>query len=136
MIHVTLIFISFYAVPSPTITITSDPIGIISVGGAVTLTCTVELSPSVDIPVKVLTVFTGPTRFLTTPVAQPNTGSNTTYTSTTRVSSFGRDTSGEYACIAYARSLTTSSFITSSNASTSTTRVTVGKNNHHIILQA
>ena len=114
------------AVPAPTsVSITSIPASPIRpVGSAVTLSCTVMLSPAVDVSVTVTTVWTGPAGFMTTTTAQPVMSSNTTYTSTTMVSSFGRDQSGVYTCMATISS--TSSFIHSSIVSAST-RVTVGE---------
>ena len=70
------------------------------VGSTVTLTCTVKLSPAVDVPVTVNTVWTGPAGFSTTNTAQVMAGSTTTYTSTALVSSFGRAQSGNYTCTA------------------------------------
>ena len=88
------------------------------VGSAVTLTCTVELSPAVDVPVTVNTVWTGPNGFSENGMAQ-RMGSTTTYTSTAMVSSFGRDQSGVYNC--------TAAVGISRTMSSGTRRVTVGK---------
>ena len=98
--------------------------GLISVGSAVTLTCTVTFSLAVN-DVTVNTVWTGPDGFMTTNIAQPVMGSTTTYTSTATISSFGRDQSGNYTCAATVSS--TSSFITSSGPQSGRARVTVGK---------
>ena len=77
-------------------TVTSDPVSPIQpVGSDVTLTCSVELSPAVDVPVAVNTVWTGPDVFMP---AQAAIGSTTTFTSTATVSSFGRNQSGVYNC--------------------------------------
>ena len=100
--------------------------GSVNVGSTVTLTCTVELSPAVDVPVTVNTVWTGPDGFMTTNTTQTIMGSTT---STVVVSSFGRNQSGEYTCTATVSS--TSSFLTNSMGSSST-RVTVGKASHLI----
>ena len=94
------------------------------VGSAVTLTCTVDLSPFVDVPVTVNTLWTGPNGFNASVTAQPVTGSSTTYTSTATVSSFGREQSGVYSCNATAESM--SSFISSSIQQTGATRMTTG----------
>ena len=110
-----------FLVPTPTVTITS---GTIAVGSALTLTCSVEFRPAVDVPVAVTTVWTGPAGFMNTTTAVPVMGSTTTYTSTAMVSSFGRDQSGDYTCVATVNS--TSYFIDRSMAYAST-RVTVGK---------
>ena len=116
--------ISFFVVPTPTVAIISNTTSPVSVGSDVTLTCTVDLDPVVDVPVTVNTVWTGPAGFVRTTTAQPVMGSTTTYTSTAMVSSFGRDQSGVYTCTATVNS--TSSFIDGSMEFAST-RVTVGK---------
>ena len=66
----------------------------------ITLTCTVELSPAVDVPVTVNAVWTGPDQCMTTDIAQPVMGSTSTYTSTAMVSLIGRNPSGNYTCTA------------------------------------
>ena len=105
--------------------ISSDPISPIRpVGSDVTLTCTMELSPVVDVPVTVNTVWTGPA----TNTAQTVMGSTTTYTSTAMISSFERDQSGVYTCTATVSS--TSSFLTDSGSQPGTARITVGKGNN------
>ena len=113
-------------VPTPTVSVTSNPTGIITVGSSVTLTCTVVLDPSVDVPVTVNTMWTGPDNFNRIIMAQ-QMGSTTTYTSTAMVSSFGRDQSGEYTCTATVSLASPSPFITDSMSSSPLTRVTVGK---------
>ena len=65
----------------------------------ITLTCTVELSPSVVVPVTVNTVWTGPAGFNTINTAQPVMGT-TSYTSTAIVKSLKRNKSGNYICLA------------------------------------
>ena len=104
------------------VTISSDPISPIRpVGSDVTLTCTVELSPAVDVPVTLNTVWTGPevvTLSTTTPVEED-------LISTATVNSFGRDQSGNYTCRATVSSA--SSFLTDSGLKSGTATVTVGK---------
>ncbi len=68
-------------------------------GTTVTLTCTVELSPLVDVAVNISTVWSGPAGFMAMTTAQSVIGSNTTYSSTAMISSFGREQSGDYNCI-------------------------------------
>ena len=92
--------------------------------GTVTLTCTVELSPAVDVPLTVNTVWTGPAGFSTTNTAQAMAESTTTYTSTAMVSSFGRNESGNYSCVANVSSM--SQFLFDSDEQITTSRVTVG----------
>ena len=67
--------------------------GPIDAGSSVSLTCTVVLSPLVDISVTVTTEWTGPDGFMTTNTAQPVVRSTTTFTSTATVGSFGREQS-------------------------------------------
>ena len=107
------------------------------VGSNVTLTCTVELSPAVDVPVTVNTVWTAPAGFMTTNTAQPVMGSTTTYTSTAMVSSFGRDQSGNYTCIAEVTSLQLQSvlnFVNNSATVYGTARVTTGNSDSVCII--
>ena len=98
-------------VPVPTlVSVTSNPVSPIRpVGSNVTLICTVELSPAVDVPVIVNTVWTGPDGVTLSPTT-PAMGNLTRYTSTAMVSSFERDQSGNYTCTATVSS--TSSFLT------------------------
>ena len=112
------------AVPAPTVTLSSsipNPIPPFS-GSDVTLTCAVELSPAVDVPVTVNTVLNRPEGFMPASTAQPVMGSSTNYTSTFLISSFGRSNSGLYTCRA------TVSLISSSGSSTAThsVRITTG----------
>ena len=95
------------------------------VGSTVTLTCTVELSPAVDVPVTVNTVWTGPAGFSTTNTAQAMAGNTTTYTSTAIVSSFGRAQSGNYTCTATVSS--SFLFITGTGSRSGTAKVTIGE---------
>ena len=108
-------------------TVTSVPLGPIRpVGSDVTLTCAVELSPMLNIPVTVITEWTGPAGFMTTNTAQPVVGNGMLYTSTVMVGSFGRNQSGIYTCRATISSVSLNPFISDSVTSTST-RVTIGK---------
>ena len=85
----------YHSVPAPVaVSVTSS---IQPVGYDVTLICTIELNPLVDVPVTVNTVWTDPYGFMTSNNAQPVMGSTTTYTSTVMVSSFRR---GIYTCTA------------------------------------
>ena len=122
-------FLSYYAVPAPTVTLSSsisNPIP--PFGSDVTLTCAVELSPAVDVPVTVNTVLTTDEGFMRTSTAQPVMGSSTNYASTFVISSFGRSNSGNYICSATI-SLTSNAYISDSMRSTvsHTIRVTTGK---------
>ena len=89
-----------------------------------------ELSPSVDIPVTVNTVWTGPAGFMTTNTAQPVMGSTTTYISTAIVNSLGRDQSGDYTCTATVSSMSSNTANSTVLSSSNTSRVTVGKDKY------
>ena len=117
-------------VPAPSsVTVTSDPISPIRpIGSNVTVNCTVELSPAVDVPVTVNTVWTGPDGFMTTNTAQPVILENTTtYSSTAVVSSFGRDQSGVYNCTATIKSMNMSEFLSDSESLSGRMNITVGQ---------
>ena len=107
-------------------TVTSDPVSPIHPFEYlnVSLTCIVELSLSVDVPVTVNTVWTGPAEFSTTNTAQPANESNTTYISTAIVGSFKRNKSGNYNCLATV--ISESPYITNSSLP-GVKRVTTGK---------
>ena len=86
-----------------------------------TLTCTVELSPAVNVPVTVNTVWTGPDGFSTNNTAQPVMESTLTYVSTTVIISFTRNQSGNYSCMVTITS--NNSFLLTSDSFSSTIRV-------------
>ena len=111
---------SIIIVPTPLVITTS---GSVTAQRTVNLTCTVELSHSVDVSVTVNSEWSGPDGFVTANTAQPVMGSSTTYTSTVMVRSFGRDQSGNYTCRANVSS--TSPYIMSS-MDMSTTSVAAG----------
>ena len=92
----------------------------------VTLICTVELNPAVDVPVTVNTVWTGPDRFMHHNIAQPDMRSNGIYMiSTVKIYSFNRNQSGNYNCTVTITS--NNSFLMTSDSSSNTTRVRVGE---------
>ena len=132
IIFITMIIVYYEflysSVPLPTsVTVTSVPLSPIRpVGSDVTLTCAVELNPMVDIPVTVITVWTGPAGFMTTNTAQPVVGNTTFYISMVIINLFGRNNSGVYTCRATISSASLNPFINDSMTSSST-RVTVGK---------
>ena len=83
-----------FAVPAPTSLMLSSsiPSPIPPFGSNVTLTCAVELSPAVDVPVTVNTALTPPDGFTRTSTAQPVMGSSTNYTSTAHLEGVTLDT--------------------------------------------
>ena len=92
---------SFILIVVLSVDVTSHPVSPIwPIGSNVTLTCTVELSPAVDVPVTVNTVWTGPAGFMRTNSAPSVMGNTTTYNinSTAVVMSFNRNKSGDYIC--------------------------------------
>ena len=103
-------------------------------GFNVTLTCTVELSPAVDVPVIVNTVLTTSEGFSNTRTAQLVMGSLTNYAVTFMIFSFGRSNSGFYTCGA-AVSLVSNTHIINSSIVFHSVRVTTGERyNTHIIM--
>lgn len=117
--------------------ITSDQVSPIRpIGSAVTLTCTVELSPLVDVPVIVSTVWTGPYGFTTTNAAHPAMGRSTTYTSRVVVSSFGREQSGKYNCTSRVISSQKSPYLNDSSAASGSAAVTVGEMHNLCVIQS
>ena len=114
------------AVPAPTVTLSSSiPNPIPPFGSNVTLTCTVELSPAVDIPVNVNIQLSDPAEdpLATTPLSV--SGSN--HTTTAMITSFGRSDSGVYTCRATVNSVSTNTFISDSNIESHSMRVTTGE---------
>ena len=116
-------------VPAPTSILLSSSITnpIRPVGSEVTLTCTVELTLVIDVPVTVNMVRILPAGFMTTNTAQPVMGSNTTYSSTATVSSFERSDSGVYTCRAIVSSASANTYIRDSNTESHAIRVTTGE---------
>ena len=119
-----------YAVPIPTSVQLAINGGfnnfIQPVGSNVTLICTVELSPEVDVPVTMNTMWTGPDRFMHHNIAQPDMRSNGIYmTSTVKIYSFNRNQSRNYNCTVTITSK--NSFLMTSDSSSNTTRVRVGE---------
>ena len=98
---------------------------------AVNLTCIVrmELGPAVDVPVILTTVLTVPDGSMTTiNVSQPIWGMNsTTYTSRAILSSFGREQSETYTCVAILSSLSTNPYLTNGSSTSNSIQVTSGK---------
>ena len=108
----------------------NKPIPVRPVGSDIILTCAIDLSADVDVPVTVeIQIFdhSGHSLVTTTPLT-----SNFSYVSTTTVSSFGRSQSGLYKCTATVSSV--SSFITMSSVS-ETKRITVGKKRNLLIVR-
>ena len=86
-----------------------------------------ELSPAVTVPVTVNTVWSAGPYYWFMTTAQPVMGTNTIYTSTAIVNSFGKHQSGNYTCTAIIAPV--SLFLTGSTTQLATQRVTVGKYN-------
>jgi hypothetical protein len=137
-------FCHTFAVSAPTTVILSSSISnpIPPFGSDVTLTCTVELSPAVDVPVTVNTVLTTVDGFINTSTAQPVMGSITNYTAPFMISSFGRSNSGNYTCRATVSLTSSSAYIGDSSPATDSVRVTIGKIDvyshacsHHVLIR-
>ena len=118
---------SYYAVPVPTSVMLSSSVpNPIIPGSDVTLTCAVELSPAVNVPVTVNTVLTTDEGFPTHDTAQPVMGSLVNYTSEFVISSFRRSESGLYTCGATV-TLSSNAYISDSSIATRSVRVTTGE---------
>ena len=86
----------------------------------------------VNIPLTVVTEWTGPAGFMVTNTAQSIMSSTINYTSTIAVGSFGRDESGLYTCEATAT--TTSLFLGDSTSHNGTATITVGEATIYIVI--
>ena len=88
---------AFHLVPTPSVTITTlNPV--ISVNGNITLTCNIQLDPSVDSTVMVNSTWTAPGG-ATLRGSNPSwTGSS--YQSTLMLTSLGTGNAGNYTCLA------------------------------------
>ena len=110
----------------------APPLVPIIIGSSINLTCIVELSPFVDVPVTVTAEWTGPEGFMTNNTAQQAIRSRTTtYTSAAMVSSSrsGRDHSGNYTCKATVKAMS-SLLIDIDSVGYSSSKVVVGKTIH------
>ena len=113
-------------VPNPAVVITSTPVSPIRpIGSTVTLVCIVDLSTLVDVPVNVTAWILAPLDVVITPVTNSVMESNTRYTSTARVFSFGRYHSGEYTCMANVELVTANPFIIGGTGVTGMDRIIV-----------
>ena len=112
--------IIFLAVPTPTVMLTSDPSGTVTVGSSITFTCAVELSAAVNTAVNVTPILTGPAG--TIPLTPPLL-SVATYTSIGQIASVSVSDDGTYTCSAVVTSA--SSFIFDSAAGSATLGVNV-----------
>ena len=116
------------SVPAPATVSVTLP-GMIIAGSSSILTCTVELSTAVDIPVTVNTVWTSPAMTTVTPTSSVME-SLTRYIVVANVSVA---TSGNYTCQASINS--SSPVITESRMTSGSTTVTVGEcNNYHDVI--
>ena len=108
----------------------SDPVSPIQpVGSDVTLTCTVELSPSVvNSDLSVLMVDAQLSRDGTPLTLTGPTVAGTTFTYTIQLDSFGRNDSGNYTCTATVRPHPNSTFLAGNDTLSDTVRITSGKN--------
>ena len=113
--------------PNPAVMITSTSVSPIRpIGSTVTLTCTVDLSPLVDVPVTVMAQISGPMGVAINPVTNSVMESNTRYTSTATVGPFRRDQSGEYTCMATVELVTANPFIIGGTGVTGMARIAIG----------
>ena len=87
------------AVPQPTVSLISNPPNPILSGSSSSLTCTVELSPAVDVPVSISIVWTAPEEtYNIASTTNPVMKSLTLYTSSSTLNSVESSDSGNYTC--------------------------------------
>ena len=119
-------------VPAPLSVVVTGSISnpIRPIGTNITLTCTVELSPAVDVPVTVNTEWRGPAGFNKTNMAWPDTD-NTSSSSMVTIFSFENINSGDYTCTAevVAMQMLLSLYLNDSKVRSNETRITTGKLN-------
>ena len=118
-------------VPRPTaIRITTsqvNPLMVRPIGSTVTLNCTADLDPAINVSMTVNIRLSNPAgRALTT--ITPSV-SGFTFTSTATVTSFGRKESGIYTCTVTVSPSPSNSFLFNSTPQSETIRVTVGEIN-------
>ena len=96
-------------------------------GSDISLTCNVELSSAIEIPVNVNVIWTGPNEFMTTQTVQKTAAvhGTTNFSVTTTINSFEGTQSGNYTCTASIHS--TSVFLNASQSVSTTLMVTTGK---------
>ena len=122
-----ILFFLLHAVPNPAVMITSTPVSPIRpAGSTVTLTCTVDLSPLVDVPVTVTAQISGPMGVAINPVTNSVMESTTRYTSTSMVNQFGREKSGNYTCMANVELVTANPLIMGGTGVTGLDKITIG----------
>ena len=119
MMHIWIITIIFhvYIVPmiSSVVMRSSKDNPLVTVGSAVTLTCTVELGPAVvDSDLSMLVVDVQFSRDGTTLALTGPTVTGTTFTNTIMLNSFEWNDSGNYNCTATVRPQSTSMYLTGS----------------------
>ena len=120
-----------HAVPAPSVTIVSNqPNPIRPIGRNVTITCTVELSSIVDVPLMANVKLTDPFGN----IVKASTFQllyQSIYNSTSVLDAFGRDASGSYSCTGTVTS--SNIFLLDSEEQSATSRITVGKRIHEVI---
>ena len=87
-----------HTVPQPILRLVSDTPNPIRSGSSPILTCAVELSPAVDVPVSISTVWTGPDGSTLMSAAPPVMKSFTHYTSDLKLNYVEPADSGNYNC--------------------------------------
>ena len=116
-----------HEVPNPSVTVASDPDSPILNGTDVTLTCTVELGPSVvDSDLSLLMVDAQLSRDGTPLTLTGPTVAGTTFTYTIQLNTFGRNDIGKYTCTATVRPQPPSTSLTESGDQSDTAELIIG----------
>ena len=102
-------------------------------GSPVTLTCMADLDPAIDVPVTANIHFSDPAGS-TLPTTTPVMSQGSTYSSTSRVPSFGREQSGVYTCTANVLLSSENPFLSNNFSRSGILRVTTGEGIVHELL--
>ena len=122
--HIEIHYTFFSSVPVPSNVRVTLPSDVIIAGSSPNLTCIVELSPAVDVPVTVNTVWTGPNGVTLKPT-NPEPAMMESLTRYTSLAKVDAARSGNYTCQATVSS--SSQFITGNESLSGTTTITVGE---------
>ena len=87
-----------HSVPQPTVHLVSNKLNPILSGTSLSLTCSIELSSIVDVPLTIITLWTGPEGSMLAPARHAAAVSLTYYTSTAVYNSVESSDSGNYTC--------------------------------------
>ena len=103
----------------------ANPLMVRPIGSTVTVTCTADLDPAIDVPVTVNIQLRDPAGSPLITTSPSVSGSS--YTTAATISSFGRSDSGVYTCTTTVSSSPSNPFLSNSSSRSETFRVTTGE---------